>query len=198
MSKVVAWGILVVGFIASVISVWPEKTIQHPPGVLCPDPPIQENIDNPTPWLKGDFMITPLAKFRLKALVLSRENYYFGRESDLSPVDFALGWGRMSDQTVIDQISISQGSRRYRWKTSSRSLPRTMIETNSANMHIIPASEEVENKLDEVYRGSIVTLSGFLVKVTADGGWRWKSSLTRNDVGDGACELVWVENILVD
>ncbi|NOY05236.1 MAG: hypothetical protein GXO82_01150 [Chlorobi bacterium] len=65
-------------------------------------------------------------------------------------------------------------------------------------MHIIPASEKVESRLDDVYRGSIVTLSGYLVKVTAEGDWRWKSSLTRNDVGDGACELFWVEKILVD
>ncbi len=198
MSRFIVWGIFIVAFIATVVSVWPEKTITHPPGTLCPAPPLQENISGGTPWLKGDFMITPLAKFSLKALVLSRENYYFGRESDLSPVDFTLGWGQMSDQSIIDQISISQGSRRYRWKTRNRGLSPVMIETSSANMHIIPASDEVEATLDEVYRGSIVTMTGYLVKVTADDGWRWKSSLTRKDVGDGACELFWVENILVD
>jgi hypothetical protein len=31
--------------------------------------------------------------------------------------------------------------------------------------------------------------------VEADGrdGWKWRSSLTRDDTGDGACELMWVE-----
>ncbi len=28
-------------------------------------------------------------------------------------------------------------------------------------------------------------------------GWRWKSSLTRKDTGNGACELVWVKQMKV-
>lgn len=26
-------------------------------------------------------------------------------------------------------------------------------------------------------------------------GWRWRSSLSREDTGDGSCELVWVERL---
>jgi hypothetical protein len=35
------------------------------------------------------------------------------------------------------------------------------------------------------------------MEARAPDGWRWRSSLTREDVGNGACELVWVERIEV-
>ena len=43
--------------------------------------------------------------------------------------------------------------------------------------------------------GQVVALEGYLVKVISKDGWRWQSSLTRNDTGNGACEVIWVEEV---
>ena len=43
----------------------------------------------------------------------------------------------------------------------------------------------------------MVHLKGFLVEVTGKDGFRWKSSLTRADIGGGACVLIWVESLYV-
>lgn len=178
---------------------WPERVIEHPPGVLCPAPPEQAPPSRRTPWLVEEYMITPLADFRLRGRVLHRKEYTFGRESDLSPVDLAMGWGRMSDERVLEHLDISQGSRWYRWKpASSLPIPRREVERSSANMHIIPANEDVRAQLDQIARGSIIDMDGYLVKATRDDGWRWVSSLSRNDVGAGACEIVWVERLEVE
>ncbi len=56
----------------------------------------------------------------------------------------------------------------------------------------------MEEQLDEVVRGSIVDLKGYLVHLTADKGWHWKSSLRRDDNGGGSCELMWVEEIKIE
>jgi hypothetical protein len=40
-----------------------------------------------------------------------------------------------------------------------------------------------------------VRFKGYLVKVEAPDCWRWVSSLTRTNIGAGACELVWVEDL---
>ena len=183
--------------VASVINFWPETVIERSSGVLCPDEPVQELIARPKPWLAGDFMITPLARYHIRARVLHRKNYSFGKASDLSPVDFAVGWGNMSDENIIGRMSISQGSRFYRWEASVLPLPAREIIRSSANMHIIPADDSVRDALDEVYRGSIVTMDGCLVRVT-DGNWRWGTSLSRTDTGDGACEVMWVESLAVE
>ena len=40
--------------------------------------------------------------------------------------------------------------------------------------------------------GDRVRVDGWLVQLDRPGGWRWRSSLTREDSGGGACEVVYV------
>lgn len=176
--------------------VYPEGEIRYKPGVLVAEQPEQISIKKPEPWLKDEFTITPLAEFHVKARVLSYENYSLGKESKISPVDLALGWGPMSDQINLDQIEIKQRNRWYYWKTKSLPTPQNVITSNSANMHIIPASEKIDDALNKIKRGSLIELRGYLVKVKSNEGWTWKSSLSRNDSGAGACEIVWVDDFI--
>lgn len=167
------------------------------PGVHAAEPPYQENIRPSVTYQDDEYTITELAKFHVKAKVLAKENYYVGREADLSPTDLALGWGRMSDESVLANIEISQSNRFYRWRVESFPIPRREIETHSANMHLIPANDSIKSDIDNVQPGEIIEISGSLVNVTAPDGWRWISSQTRNDIGNGACELIWVESLRV-
>ena len=65
-------------------------------------------------------------------------------------------------------------------------------------MHLIPGNDEVDRVMkSDTQKGSIVQFSGYLVSISAKDGWRWKSSLTRRDTGNGACELVWVKQMKV-
>jgi hypothetical protein len=66
---------------------------------------------------------------------------------------------------------------------------------SSANMHLIPATKAIEKKLKNLRPGNVVALKGYLVDVQGEGGFSWKSSLTREDTGNGACELIWVEEV---
>ena len=54
---------------------------------------------------------------------------------------------------------------------------------------------EFERTLRALHSGQRVTISGYLIEARAPDGWRWRSSLTREDPGAGACELVWLEKI---
>ncbi len=194
--RVLLWSIIAIALGYSVLHFWPETVIKHDVGVLCPDVPLQTEPSRKTPWLHEEFMVTALADYDIHARVLSREEYSSGREGDLSPVDLALGWGRMSDSFVIDKLDISQGHRWYKWKVNDlMPIPRREIETSSANVHILPADDAVRDVLDNVHEGSIVRMKGYLVKVTTTDGWRWISSTSRDDTGDGACEVFWVESL---
>ncbi len=166
--------------------------VEYEAGVLVNTAPIQEDNSSVPEFKMNGYDITPLKTFQIKARVLGRENYSSGRESDLSPVDLALGWGRMSDESVVSKISISQSGRFYRWHVDEFPIPRREIETHSANMHLIPRDEAVRDSIEQIKTGDVIELSGYLVNVKADDGWQWNSSLTRNDTGDGACELIWV------
>lgn len=142
------------------------------------------------------YTIQPLAHYAVKAVVLSRDRYRFDRGAKLAPVDLALGWGPMSVAAVINELNISQGGRfyEYRWK-GEPPLEPDVIARNSANTHCIPSSKAVQRQLLAVKRHDLVTLEGYLVEVTGSDGYRWRSSLTRDDTRGGACEVLWVTRV---
>jgi hypothetical protein len=165
-------------------------------GIIANQQPIQ-NSTNQSNFSHNGYKITPLESFEIEARVLSTEHYSLGREADLSPVDLALGWGKMSDEAVLNKINITQSNRFYYWHVDEFPISRREIETQSANMHMIPADSKIEETLQAVRPGQMVKLSGYLVQVNASDGWHWKSSLTREDTGNGACEVVYVKALVV-
>ena len=91
-----------------------EDRVVLPPGVKAPDAPVQFNIEPVLVYEDDGHRVTAVAEFSLQAKVLARERYRNDAEAALSPIDLALGWRRMSDQKVVDQIDISQYGRWYR------------------------------------------------------------------------------------
>ena len=177
---------------------WHGRPIARAGGVLAANDPVQTHFDAPpSPITLKDATLHPLANFSLTARVLSRDDYRFDAGSELSPTDLVFGWGRMSDSTVLRGIDISQSGRFYYWQTKAFPIPRREIETHSANMHMIPVDAEVAYQLERVRVGDVVSLDGMLVEADKANGWRWRSSLTRDDTGDGACELVYVQSLYI-
>lgn len=164
------------------------------PGVLALNDPIQLDRQSGEPFSFKEYTITPLARFYIQAKVLSKKEYSFGIESDLSPVDLALGWGNMSDEKILESVNIRQSNRWYRWSTRDFPIPEREIEMHSANMHIIPADETIKSQLNQAKKGDIVKFSGKLIKADWKDGRSWVSSLSRDDVGENACEVVWVDD----
>ncbi|NIQ38800.1 MAG: hypothetical protein GTN81_09440 [Proteobacteria bacterium] len=176
---------------------WRSRPVSHGSGMVAPSVPRQEMIEGGIPFSHKDYLITPLATFWVEARVLSTKRYRSGRESDLSPVDLALGWGPMSDEAVLEHIEIGQTSRFYFWRTEHIPVPPELVAISSANMHLIPARNDVARQVGRARRGSIVVMRGYLVQVDGRDGWQWRSSLTRTDTGAGACEIVWVEDFQI-
>ncbi len=172
-----------------------ERPIITTPGAMTQALPNQTS-SNHTSFNYHDYTITPLADFSIEARVLAKETYTFDRGASLSPIDLALGWGPMSDSGVLSQIRISQSNRFYYWHVDQFPIPREAIETNSANMHMIPADDAIEAQLKDVHVGQLVRIEGYLVQANAKDGFYWKSSLTRQDTGAGACELVFVKKLI--
>ncbi len=173
-----------------------NRPIMHENGVIASVQP-RQNATSQANLTLNNYVLTPLQSFEIEARVLSAEHYSFGREADLAPVDLALGWGAMSDEAVLSKIDISQSKRFYHWHVDAFPIPREQIESNSANMHMIPATSTIEKTLKSVRAGQVVKLSGYLVEAKAQDGWHWRSSLSRTDTGNGACELVYVKSLQI-
>ncbi|MBI1216782.1 MAG: hypothetical protein GC185_13315 [Alphaproteobacteria bacterium] len=161
------------------------------------DPPVQTNLtDGPSFGMNG-YTLHAVARYAVTARVLHTSRYFLDTESKLSPIDFALGWSLMSNKDVISRLSISQGGRFYHWHTDDYPIPRADIEHESANTHIIPATKDIADRAKSVSAGDVVTMAGYLVNVSGPNGWYWHTSLTRNDTGDGACEVFYVQYLSV-
>ena len=166
-----------------------------PRGQIAASEPLQEAVDDAPVMAYGDYRLRQLADFDIRARVLGRSRYRWDEVADLSPVDLVLGWGPMSDSDVLAEISITQSGRFYYWHVDRFPIPRADIERHSANMHMIPATDAIADQLDSVRPDELIHIRGRLVEATRGDGLIWRSSLTRNDVGAGACELVWVEQL---
>ncbi len=179
---------------------WQERPlpVAGGPGVRAAAAPVQIDLRHEPPLQKNGYTLTPLALFDLTALILSKENYHMGREAELSRTDLALGWGRMSDPQVLRDIDISQGNRFFYWHTDHEPpIPVAEITQSASNMHLIAANPVVQDQIDALRPGQVVSLRGKLVRADAPDGWHWVSSTTRTDSGNGACELVYVETLSV-
>lgn len=176
---------------------WRSRAVQHGPGVIAAAAPIQRDVKGASTFDLHGYHITPLADFTVEARVLARENYHVGREADLSQTDFALGWGRMSDESVLKNIEISQSNRFFFWRVQEFPIPERELEISAANMHLIPSDKNIAREIDNVRPGQVVHIEGYLVRVDASDGWHWVSSLTREDTGAGACEVFYVQQLRV-
>jgi hypothetical protein len=164
-------------------------------GLALDRPPRQIEIASARVLRVDDVDIRLRAEFGLEARVLARKDYRWDPWADLSPLDLALGWGPMSDPDVLSRIDIRQNGRFYFWRVDEFPIPRPQIEQSSANMHIIPSNPALLDRLARIEAGDRLRLMGYLVDVDRDDGAYWRTSMRRDDTGDGACELFLVTGV---
>jgi len=165
-------------------------------GIPAARDPQQTATGLPRPFSYEDYTITPLARYSITAVVLGRERYRNDAAADFAPVDLALGWGPMSVSGVINGLEISQSGRWYDYSWfGDPPLEPGEIARHSANTHCLPATREVRKRLLNVKRHELVSMEGYLVEVTKTDGYRWRSSLTRDDTRGGACEIMWITSV---
>lgn len=184
---------------ASWVVTRPFMPIEHEPGVLVPEEPRQLALNGDDPPIQtGDWTLTPLAGYIIQARVLSTKRYRSDLTAEIAPTDLLLGWGPMSDSAILRTMSFRQNNRFGFWTFGGDCpLPEAEISKHAANTHLILANESVRRRIASLKVGSLVRLRGQLVEARhADGGKPWRSSLTRTDRGDGACEIIYVESVI--
>lgn len=166
--------------------------------INCEADPIQENIDGKKDEIIfGKYKITKMAKYKISAVVVSKKDYSYGTESNFSPVDTALAWGKMSEKENIAKVRFSQSGRWYFYEYQEFPLGKEYIATHSSNHHLVPANSNLKKAVKRIKKGDKVVIDGYLISITGE-NYFWNSSLTRNDTGNGACEIVYVEKLIIN
>lgn len=191
--------------IASLYGAWhwftTEREVARPPGVMiAADEPHQHNVDAPQAFVHEGHTFNLRARYDITARVLRKEIYRIDGGAGLAPVDLGVGWGPMSDTAIIEQLDFEQMGRFFYWtpRDARFPLPPREVNRHAAQMHMIPSTAALESRLKALRPGQRVTIQGWLVDIRGPGGFTWNTSLTRDDSGNGACEIVYVESLSVD
>lgn len=176
---------------------WPEPALRHDPGVRIDVFPVQRDMAPRVLPDRNGYSLMAVASYSVHARVLHTKRYWVDG-NDLVPYDVALGWGAMSDQKVLDGLKISQSNRFffYRWQNQPP-IPPEQITSQAANVHVISANSEVAKAVKKLRKGQFVSMKGYLVNARRGEDFYWPTSLRRDDTGNGACELFYVEAITV-
>jgi hypothetical protein len=149
-----------------------------------------------------EWTMTPLARYVLAGVVVGRENYHFGWNATLSPCDLAMVWGELARSDLFERLRWSQSGRWYFWSPRRGfAHDNAFVARHSSNTHIIPANRNVERAVRLLGPGDMAELTGELVRIEGHKDGRtmvWTSSLSREDSGDGSCELLYLRRVRYD
>ena len=146
-----------------------------------------------------DAEIKTIAKYKISAVILSKKQYATEWTSKISPLDLALGWGKVSEPENYKHIKVRQTMRWYQYKIDREcEVTPHYISTHSSNHHIIPANDNIRNAILFAKKHDKIYLEGYLVNVS--GRYRnknvhWRSSLKRTDTGKDSCEIMYVTSV---
>lgn len=176
--------------------------------------PIQNPVEDQTPIVFNKdnyhYILTPLYNYTLNGLVLHTQKYdswwSLDRTDKTFTKDVCLIWGNnISNKAYQDPaLGIKQDFRFCLFSYSSR--PRQTISNNElSNNHLIPSNQAVLSKILNIEGGDQVRIRGKLVNVQASaigatGNYEykmanWNTSVSRDDSGAGACEIIYVEAV---
>ncbi len=170
-----------------------------PHGSLLQRTPEQSACDKAKAAITKDgWKLQPLASFTVEARVLGKTAYTKDFAASISTYDLVLGWGVMSDPATLEKFSITQGNRFYQWRYWSKiPLDDSEIKSHSANMHLIPADDAILKKLHALPTGALIRIEGYLVEASHPRASKtWRSSLSRDDEGEGACEILYATSLI--
>jgi hypothetical protein len=145
------------------------------------------------------------ASYRITGYAVETSRKLLDRWDFVLPMDLALAWGPVADPRVLSHMKFHLSRRYVSWWADAGTPPEVVaqIPTHVANHHLIAADEAVARALDAIRVGDLVSLRGALVDMEIrDPQGRLvhaaRTSLTRSDVGSGACEQLWVEAVEVE
>jgi hypothetical protein len=158
--------------------------------------PIQTNVDKYK--IENKFAdVTVKADYKLTARVYSQRYYLNDRQAQLIPFDIAYSWGDLAEDPNFKKLKVKQRNRWAYWRYDKGFMSGKDIIKSISNTHVIPASEAVSDTLRKLDKGDVIQLEGHLVDAIIDKKYIFRSSMSRTDTGDGACEVFYVTSAKV-
>jgi hypothetical protein len=137
-----------------------------------------KNEEKPLPF--GEFTLKKRARFSFFGKIISSKIYDDEPQSKISPGDVVISWGR--GMGVGGEVF-----QRDRWYFfSKKPEPDERLFLTTANLHLVGGQALLALRAKP---NQWIKAEGWLVDISGPDGFSWKTSLERDDRGDGACEI---------
>jgi hypothetical protein len=148
------------------------------------------------------YLVHKQFSYEVQGEVLSASTYDVTWTNDFADVDLALLWGPKRE-AIKERFKFFQMGRWLFWRTENEVSAEDRAELTRliSNNHLIPAegSRHLGWAFRRLGKGDQVRLKGSLVRITSpEGNLYAQSSTSRDDTGDGACEVIWVDELQVN
>jgi hypothetical protein len=150
-------------------------------------------------FVKGEsYQIFTKARYRIRGLVVSLHDSEFmdithaAAKDFINTHDLCIVWGDNAMSPYLKEINFSSGNWTCYFQTKSEAAWKSFKKDEISNNHILPSTTEIEKIIATARVGDQIELAGMLVDYGLPNGGKRKSSLVRDDVEDGACEIIYV------
>ncbi|OUS07951.1 hypothetical protein A9Q81_00975 [Gammaproteobacteria bacterium 42_54_T18] len=169
--------------------------------------PIQETISNRSPYAEPhsfqymdiQYQVKPMANYELWGLVVSHNDIdgisdTYHDETSVDTKDLCVIWGDNILSNDYHSVSFSSGA----WTCYFEYPHGTIFNANQlSNNHIITDNDAIRESLTQIQIGDQIHIKGELVSYQDERHpeyWR-ASSITRTDGGNGACEVIFANEL---
>ncbi|MFA5119244.1 MAG: hypothetical protein WC695_10465 [Candidatus Omnitrophota bacterium] len=173
--------------------------------------PVQEKIERQESIdleIRGySYRLTPVYEFEINALVVSKYNYKFGiyRSDSVFPIDLCMIWGDNIARKTYKNMSL-RFFHDCRWCEVEWWGNLDFNMRQLANCHLVANKKSILDKINRIVIGDQLKIKGKLVNIEGrlvskpdkytPRQLSWRTSVSRTDTGAGACEIVYVEDII--
>ncbi len=184
-----------------------EKEYEYINSYDAIDPPIQNDFTGSTTITLGGTVIKVdyEAYYEVSGRVVATASYYASTvENMAAQKDVAVVWGKLATDEYLNKFTFNApGNRFVYWKTTDSDWYRAHtndkeISQMHSNNHLVSNNKQINDEISNIKDGDYVRIKGYLVNLywqENGSNHTWRSSLTRDDSGDGACEVIYVTDV---
>lgn len=174
-----------------------DDSLRVPPGILVNESPTWHEAVMPSIELKGS-TLSPIGTYDIRARVLAVDQHALSDElSRISPVDFLLGWGVMSDTAVIKQLDIKLQGRHFNVNAKYGAKLPPRFSQHYTLSYVLPANDEVARVVMRVRKDNVIRMQGYIVNIKTPDYFSFESKLPDED-GMMQWEFFLVDKIVIE
>ncbi|MFT7561354.1 MAG: hypothetical protein ACI93R_003280 [Flavobacteriales bacterium] len=173
--------------------------------ISIPEPLQSRSLDTPftVEYEENSYQITPVMDYEMDGLVVSYQHHsgeamlHKSWSDHLNSADVCIIWGKNIDNPYLNKIDFWNGQFTCNVKTGHQNAWDNFDIYALSNNHLITENTWLREKIRSVRIGDHIKVRGMLSNYSTNGRPPRKSSLTRKDTGDGACETIYVQDFTI-